>query len=106
MLGHAGLMIKAIGLPGYGRREGHGQPVLELGILAYDLDAQGMRIKRLHSLETFSAQVQPAACSVRLRLRPQVLVDPLQAPAIGTPAHPQTRRPSCRERGGQYVETT
>src|SRR3546814_6189631 len=75
MLGHAGLMIKAIGLPGYGRREGHGQPVLELGILAYDLDAQGMRIKRLHSLETFSAQVQPAACSVRLRLRPQVLVD-------------------------------
>src|SRR3546814_7561222 len=45
-----------------------------------------MRIKRLHSLETFSAQVQPAACSVRLRLRPQVLVYLLQALAIGTHA--------------------
>ena len=33
------------------RREGHRQPVLELGILAVDADAQCQRIQRLHAVE-------------------------------------------------------
>ncbi|MCY1514713.1 hypothetical protein D9M68_492630 [compost metagenome] len=57
---HAGLAVEAVGLPGDGRREGHGQPVLELRVLAVDADAQRLRVKRLHAGKAVRlAQVQP-----------------------------------------------
>ena len=66
VFGHARLGVKAIGLPGNGRGERHGQPVFELRILAQHLDAQSVCIKRLDSVEAVVAQIEPgffAACA-------------------------------------------
>ena len=45
-LGHAGLGVEGIGLPGHRRHEGHLQPVLPLRVLALQADAQKMLLGR------------------------------------------------------------
>lgn len=88
MLGHAGLAVEAVGLPGHGRGEGHGQPVLELRVLADHADAQGMGVERLHAGKAVGlAQVQPGqraraagqVAAQRLVARPQAVAVVLHA---------------------------
>ena len=57
-LRHAGLGIKLFGLPGHGREKRHRQPVLELGVLADDPNAQRVFVGRAHALQRKLAKVQ------------------------------------------------
>ena len=50
-LGQSRLGIEDIGLPGHGREEGHGEPVLELRILAFETDAQRLAVQHLDAAE-------------------------------------------------------
>src|SRR5690606_26672096 len=57
---HARLAVKTIRLPGDGRGKSHGQPILELWVLALDADAQRVIVERLHAVKAIVlAQMQP-----------------------------------------------
>ena len=57
-LGHAGLGVEGIGLPGHRRHEGHLHPVTPLRVLALDADAQQVFLGRAGASQRPLAEVQ------------------------------------------------